>query len=142
MQPATLLAQFDSEVAARCDLIRTNAEAVSENLQSALEITLLGIPECVRQMPLRVLMETFDGDIQRAAAHFAPGPATQAGFATQIPKGARGRREPATRARAYPKQGAWNENAAARLWESSGARGLGTQTRIPARPPGSSPKKG
>jgi hypothetical protein len=150
MQPEALLAQFDSEVATRCDLIRANAAAVSENLRSALELTLLGIPECVRGMPLRVLMEAFDGDIQRAAAHCAPAFATQAGSgpATQTAKGAKGRREPvsppprgAPRARAPTKQGAANENAAARVCESPGDRGLGTQTRIPARQAGRSPKR-
>jgi hypothetical protein len=65
-QSESLIASFDLEVKNRCDMIRSNAENIAANLQSALELTLMAIPECVRKMPLKILMEKFDGDIQRA----------------------------------------------------------------------------
>ena len=72
----SILADFDQEVKSRCELIRVNAENVSANLQSALDLTLLAIPELVRKMPVKELMEKYDGDIQKAAAHCAA-PKTQ-----------------------------------------------------------------
>ena len=67
-----IIAEFDKEVENRCALIRSNAENISANLQSALDLTLLAIPECVRKMPVKALMENFNGDIQKAAAYFVP----------------------------------------------------------------------
>lgn len=71
MNREAILADFDQEVKSRCELIHVNAENVSANLQSALELTLLAIPELVRKMPVKELMEKFDGDIQKAASYFA-----------------------------------------------------------------------
>jgi hypothetical protein len=149
MSAELLLAQFDSEVATRCELIRTNADAVAENLRSAMELTLIGIPECVRKMPLRVLMESFNGDIQEAAAHFSPAVLIQLGPGTQLGKSFRARREPATpppkgspRAKVAAKQaGVASENAAARICDSPGERSHPAHPKSPAKLPGRSPKK-
>jgi hypothetical protein len=149
MNPEVMLAQFDNEVATRCELIRTNAETVTANLQSALDLTLLGIPDCVRNMPLKVLMQNFDGDIQQAAAHFSPAAFTQLGSgpATQLWKG---KREPITtpskgspKTKLATKHGALpNENAATRAWDSPGTRGFGSPVKTAVRQGGKSPKKG
>jgi hypothetical protein len=149
MNPEVMLAQFDSEVATRCELIHTNAETVTANLQSALDLALLGIPDCVRKMPLKVLMQNFDGDIQQAASYFSPVVSTQleSGPATQLGKG---KREPITtpskgspKTKLGTKHGALpNENAATRAWDSPAARGLGTPIKTPVRQGGKSPKKG
>ncbi|OHT09933.1 hypothetical protein TRFO_21019 [Tritrichomonas foetus] len=71
MNSESVLADFDQEVKSRCELIRVNAENVSANLQSALDLTLLAIPELVRKMPVKELMEKFDGDIQKAATYYS-----------------------------------------------------------------------
>lgn len=68
MNTDTILLDFDQEVKNRCELIRVNAENVSANLQSALDLTLLAIPEYVRKMPVKELMEKYNGDIQKAAS--------------------------------------------------------------------------
>ena len=67
MNTDSILLDFDQEVKNRCELIRVNAENVSANLQSALDLTLLAIPEFVRKMPVKELMEKYNGDIQKAA---------------------------------------------------------------------------
>lgn len=68
MNTDSILLDFDQEVKNRCELIRVNAENVSANLQSALDLTLLAIPEFVRKMPVKELMEKYNGDIQKAAS--------------------------------------------------------------------------
>ncbi|KAH0795284.1 hypothetical protein GPJ56_000733 [Histomonas meleagridis] len=74
MDQETLLADFDKEVASRCELIRANAENICANLQSSLELTLLAIPESVRKMPLKMLITDFGGDTQRAAEYLSKNP--------------------------------------------------------------------
>lgn len=68
MNTDSILLDFDQEVKNRCELIRVNAENVSANLQSALDLTLLAIPENVRKMTVKELMEKYHGDIQKAAS--------------------------------------------------------------------------
>jgi hypothetical protein len=111
MSAELLLAQFGSEVMTRCKLIRTNADAVAVNLQSAMELVLIGIPECVRKMPLRIVMKTFEGDIQQAAAHFSPAAFTQLGSGTGTQPGNLQCRRKVTHAggrrKRKPSSGAW-----------------------------------
>lgn len=61
---------FDKEVEARCAFIRSHAENLSTNMLCALDLALMGIPENVRKMPVKQLMEEFGGDIIKAAQHF------------------------------------------------------------------------
>lgn len=68
---AALIVEFDREVDSRCELIRTNAENIGANLLSTLDLTLQAIPERVRKMPVKELMEKFNGDIQKAADYCA-----------------------------------------------------------------------
>lgn len=71
LENTILITEFDREVDSRCELIRANAENISANLLSALELTLHAIPDVVRKMPVKTLMEMFDGDIQKAADYYA-----------------------------------------------------------------------
>lgn len=72
MEAEAIIENFDQEVENRCRLIRSNAENVSANLLSSLDLTLLAIPENVRKMPVRVLMNSFGGDLQKASAYYQP----------------------------------------------------------------------
>jgi hypothetical protein len=118
---------FDAEVEDRCQKIRENGERVAATMQCWLDITLLGIPEHVRHMSVKDVMEKYDGDIQKAAACFAP----------PVPKAARPGppptppRKPSTPKSKHTKQTPGNENMTTRALESP--RGLGAQTRIPMR---------
>lgn len=67
-----LIKDFDNEVANRCKLIREGAENVSNNMLNALDLTLLSIPECVRKMTVKALVQNFNGDMQKAVQYFAP----------------------------------------------------------------------
>jgi hypothetical protein len=145
MSGESLLAQFDSEVISRCELIQATANAAMGNLRSTLELTLLGIPECVRKMPIRVLIGTFDGDIQRAVIHFSAPVVTQLGSGpgTQHGRVGKNHREPISppprispRGKLHTKQwGVGNENASIRASDSPGERSLTTQTRTRVRSP-------
>ncbi|KAK8893637.1 hypothetical protein M9Y10_022062 [Tritrichomonas musculus] len=68
----SLIVEFDQEVEKRCKMIISNAENTSDNMLNALGLILGSIPDCVRQMPLKALVQNFNGDIQAAAAYFAP----------------------------------------------------------------------
>lgn len=61
-----LITDFENEVSNRCKLINANTENVCANLRSSLELTLLSIPEVVRTMPIKQLMNEFNGNIQKA----------------------------------------------------------------------------
>jgi hypothetical protein len=136
MEGEAALAQFDGEVAARCELIRTNAETVVANLRAAVELALVGIPECVRTMPLKVLMERFNGDMQQAAAHFAPdvvahgGEFEKRGPPTPPKAGLRGKH---SAKQVY----STSENAAVRACQSP----VVTAAKAHARPQGKSAKR-
>lgn len=68
----SLIIEFDQEVEKRCKMIITNAENTSDNMLNALGLILGSIPDCVRQMPLKALVQNFNGDIQAATAYFTP----------------------------------------------------------------------
>ena len=68
----TLITEFDEEVEKRCKLMRSSAENTCENMLNSLGLILSSIPECVRSMPLKALIQNFDGDIQAATACFTP----------------------------------------------------------------------
>lgn len=68
----SLIIEFDQEVEKRCKMIISNAENTSDNMLNALGLILGSIPDCVRQMPLKALVQNFNGDIQAATAYFTP----------------------------------------------------------------------
>ncbi|OHT04468.1 hypothetical protein TRFO_06379 [Tritrichomonas foetus] len=68
----SLIQEFDQEVDKRCKMIRSSAENTSDNMRNALGLILGSIPECVRKMPLKALVQNFNGDIQAATAYFCP----------------------------------------------------------------------
>lgn len=68
----SLIVEFDQEVEKRCKMIMANAENTSDNMLNALGLILGSIPDCVRQMPLKALVQNFNGDIQAATAYFSP----------------------------------------------------------------------
>ena len=67
---ATILENFDKEVECRCKFIRSHSENLSINMLSALDLALMGIPENVRKMPIKTLMEKYNGDIIKASESF------------------------------------------------------------------------
>lgn len=69
---AQLILEFDQEAAARKEVIIKNMEAAKNNMINALELSLLSIPEAVRKMPMKKLVEEFGGDIQKAACSLVP----------------------------------------------------------------------
>ena len=68
----SLIQEFDQEVDKRCKMIKSSAENTSDNMMNALQLILGSIPECVRKMPLKALVQNFNGDITAASAYFAP----------------------------------------------------------------------
>ena len=65
-----VLNNFDKEVECRCKFIRSHSENLSINMLSALDLALMGIPEPVRKMPVKTLIEKYNGDIIKAAESF------------------------------------------------------------------------
>ena len=65
-----VLKNFDKEVECRCQFIRSHSENLSINMLSALDFALMGIPEPVRKMPVKTLIEKYNGDIIQAAESF------------------------------------------------------------------------
>ncbi|EAY04525.1 hypothetical protein TVAG_244260 [Trichomonas vaginalis G3] len=70
--PAQLILEFDQETASRKEVILKNMETAINGMLNALELTLLSIPDSVRKMPMKRLVEEFGGDIQKAACAFIP----------------------------------------------------------------------
>ncbi|EAY10424.1 hypothetical protein TVAG_271150 [Trichomonas vaginalis G3] len=70
--PAQLIQEFDQEAASRKEVILKNMEAAINNMLNALEISLLSIPDSVRKIPMKRLVEEFGGDIQKAACALIP----------------------------------------------------------------------
>ena len=68
----SLITEFDEEVEKRCRLMRSSAENTCENMLNSLGLILSSIPDCVRGMPLKALVQNFNGDIQAATAYFNP----------------------------------------------------------------------
>ncbi|EAY03084.1 hypothetical protein TVAG_171820 [Trichomonas vaginalis G3] len=68
--PATALENFDKEVECRCSFIISHSENLVNNMLCALDLALMGIPEPVRNMPMKQLMSDYDGDIIKAAESY------------------------------------------------------------------------
>lgn len=62
-----ILTGFDNEVNERCMLIRTQCDNLITSIRGSFDIALIGIPEPVKKMPLRQLMEEYNGDIIAAS---------------------------------------------------------------------------
>jgi hypothetical protein len=67
-----LIEEFDSEVTSRSAEILRSTENTAQNMQSALDLILSSVPRCIRRMSLKTLLETYDGDFQKAASCFSP----------------------------------------------------------------------
>ena len=61
-----LIEDFDKEVNERSNLILKNMENFKDNMLNSLELTLLSIPENIRKMSMKILIEKYEGNIQKA----------------------------------------------------------------------------
>ena len=71
-QENALIAEFDSEVKTRVEMMQKNTENTAQNMKNALDLILTSLPACIRQMPMKALIMNFGGDIQKATAYFTP----------------------------------------------------------------------
>mgnify|MGYP003922886981 CR=1 FL=1 len=62
-----ILREFDEEVEKRCSLIRIHTAGLINNALIELDVALMGVPENVREMPLKELIGKYEGSIEKAA---------------------------------------------------------------------------
>ena len=61
-----LITQYDEEIEQRCSILKLHSENLINNMLCSLDIALSSIPESIRKLPLKVLMEDFNGDLEKA----------------------------------------------------------------------------
>lgn len=63
---STIISQFDIEYKEMLLLMKKNTENVTQNMMNSLEYTLLSLPDCIKHMKLKDLMEIHHGDLNHA----------------------------------------------------------------------------